>query len=341
MGAMIMSNATVSVLVPCFNSEETIGRFLDSIIAQSYSPLEVIVVDDGSTDSTAAILEYYEKLMVQSGISFTHIRQANKGIGGAINTGLKSVTGEYLTWLNSDDVCNPEYIETLASFLEVHREYAAVRSDAYLLEAENRSVVLGKLADNVRDRHKERLFESAVMEEDYHFGHWMVRVDELDRRNPSREIYPSRQGHNWQLTLPLFYDSRVAFIDRPLYAIAVDGDSVSRAPSKNLTAALDQSREHEKILTVVLSQMNIPEQAKWLDEVAVKYARRRMHIGLRFHDRTVVRSEFACLKQRGQISARDLIVRLRGEVGVVDSLLSSRFATPVRGFGRWVRMTRR
>lgn len=340
-----MTNNTVSVLVPCFNSEATIGRFLDAIMAQSYSPLELIVVDDGSTDSTGPILDSYENAMAQSGISLIHIRQANQGIGGAINTGLKSVSGRYLTWLNSDDVCNPDYIETLASFLGVHQEYAAVRSDAYLVQAENRSIVLGKLADEIEDRQREQLFENAVMEVGYHFGHWMVRVDEFDRRNPSREIYPSRQGHNWQLMLPVLHDCRVAFIDRPLYAIAVDHNSVSRAPSKSLAGALDQAREHEKILTVVLSQMEIPEQGEWLEKVAVKYARRRMNIGLRFHDRRVVRSEFAFLMRRGRISARDLIVLLRSDVSLVDRLLSSGFANPVRRFGRWVRrwarMTRR
>jgi glycosyltransferase involved in cell wall biosynthesis len=95
----------VSVLIPCFNAERWLGATLASVRAQTHRPLEVVAVDDGSTDGTAALLESL------AGPDLRVLRQANRGQGAALNAGLAAARGEYLQFLDADDLLDPRKIE--------------------------------------------------------------------------------------------------------------------------------------------------------------------------------------------------------------------------------------
>jgi glycosyltransferase involved in cell wall biosynthesis len=89
---------TISVVIPCYNVERYIGRCLESVLAQEYTQLEIIVVDDGSTDGTAAVIERYlgdERIKL--------LRRSNAGVSAARNAGIAAATGELLGFVDSDD----------------------------------------------------------------------------------------------------------------------------------------------------------------------------------------------------------------------------------------------
>lgn len=100
----------ISVIVPVFNSEKYVGRCIDSIIAQTYSNWEAILVDDGSKDNSLSILHKYEKNEHRIKV----IHQANSGPGIARNTGIKKATGDYIVFVDSDDVIKPNYFKKLS-----------------------------------------------------------------------------------------------------------------------------------------------------------------------------------------------------------------------------------
>ena len=104
-----MSNYDVSVLIPIYNAENTIIRCIDSVLAQTKDRIEIVAVDDGSTDSTPQILEDYRK----SHSNVVVIHQENQGLAGARITGLKNATGEYIGWLDADDFVEPDMYSTL------------------------------------------------------------------------------------------------------------------------------------------------------------------------------------------------------------------------------------
>lgn len=99
----------VSVIVPVYNVEEYIRECLDSLCNQSLADIEIICVDDGSTDSSKEILKEYESQ--QSNI--TVINQENKGLSGARNTGMKHASGEYIYFIDSDDMLVPTALEVM------------------------------------------------------------------------------------------------------------------------------------------------------------------------------------------------------------------------------------
>jgi glycosyltransferase involved in cell wall biosynthesis len=101
----------ISVLIPAFNAASTIGDALDSVLSQTRSPAETIVLDDGCTDETAKIVSAYSPKV-------TLHRQTNQGVGAARNVLCKLAQGDLLAFLDSDDVWHPRYLEIQHGFVD-------------------------------------------------------------------------------------------------------------------------------------------------------------------------------------------------------------------------------
>ena len=96
-----MRNPLVSCVVPVYNGEHYLSEALDSILAQTYGPLEVIVVDDGSTDGSALVCQKYRGRVV-------YRKQINRGPAVARNHGVSAAHGEFIAFLDADDLWHPE-----------------------------------------------------------------------------------------------------------------------------------------------------------------------------------------------------------------------------------------
>ena len=101
----------VSVVIPTYNRGWTVAEAIDSVLAQTYTPVELIVVDDGSTDDTAAILQSY-------GSRIQWLRQTNRGVSAARNTGAARAKGALIAFLDSDDLWLPEKVEVQVRYFE-------------------------------------------------------------------------------------------------------------------------------------------------------------------------------------------------------------------------------
>ncbi|MBE5825473.1 MAG: glycosyltransferase family 2 protein [Butyrivibrio sp.] len=104
-----MKNPLISVIVPCYNVEDYITKCVDSLVAQTYTNLEILLIDDGSSDRTPDLARQYAEQydMVSC------YRRENGGLSAARNTGLDISKGEFIAFVDSDDWVEPEYIEKL------------------------------------------------------------------------------------------------------------------------------------------------------------------------------------------------------------------------------------
>ena len=118
-----------STVIPVYNRADLISTTLDSVFAQGRPDLNVIVVDDGSTDETVSILEGY-------GDRITLIRQENKGPGAARNAGIAATTGEYVAFLDSDDLWFPWTLDTYEAIIQEHDRPSFLAGEPYLFSDE-------------------------------------------------------------------------------------------------------------------------------------------------------------------------------------------------------------
>lgn len=119
------STPLVSVMMPAYNAEKYIGLAIESVLAQSYSNWELIIVDDGSIDRTGEIATQYQDPRIQI------IRQPNGGESEARNTALKHMQGSLVAFLDSDDTFLSGHLKATVDYLVQHPEMDAVYTDGY------------------------------------------------------------------------------------------------------------------------------------------------------------------------------------------------------------------
>lgn len=134
----------VSVIVPVFNAEAYLEQCLDSIIYQTFTNLEIILVNDGSTDRSAAVCEEYAKR--DNRVRVYHKKLGGSGVGATRNTALTLVTGDYILFVDNDDWLEPTHIELLYQSLKEHDADIAVTNFVEFIE--EKSVFAFHLREN-------------------------------------------------------------------------------------------------------------------------------------------------------------------------------------------------
>ncbi len=124
MRSCLMKNKPlVSIIVPVYNVEKYVGKCLDSILNQTYENIEVLMVNDGSTDNSVKICKEYEKKDKR----FKLYRKKNGGLSDARNYGLDRIIGDYVCFVDSDDFIHPDFIKILLDSLEGKYSIASCR----------------------------------------------------------------------------------------------------------------------------------------------------------------------------------------------------------------------
>ncbi len=129
----------VSVIVPAYNQEEYLPDCIDSVLGQTYSHLELIVVDDGSTDGTRAIVEAYATKDDRVRL----VQKANGGKPAAIATGFDHSRGELIAFLDHDDRMLPTRLEQQVAFIDAHPEVSGVSSHCHYIDGQG--TIIGTL----------------------------------------------------------------------------------------------------------------------------------------------------------------------------------------------------
>lgn len=109
----------ISVIIPLYNKADSIAKALDSILAQTYQDFEVVVVDDGSTDNGATIVEQHKDSRIRL------IHQTNAGVSAARNRGIEEALGEYVAFLDADDEWEPQFLEEIITLQRMYPECRA------------------------------------------------------------------------------------------------------------------------------------------------------------------------------------------------------------------------
>lgn len=127
----------VSVIIPCFNQARFLGEALEGVLRQTYKNIEIVVVDDGSSDNTAEVASAYPAVRL--------IRQKNQGVSTARNIGVRKSQGEYLVFLDADDCLRPQAIEINMGYMQAHPECGGVAGRVIKVDSDGVPVPMKQL----------------------------------------------------------------------------------------------------------------------------------------------------------------------------------------------------
>lgn len=206
---------TVSIIIPAYNQSQFLGDAIRSALGQTWAELEVIVVDDGSTDETPAVCREF------SDARFRYVRQPNRGLSAARNTGIREARGEFLSFLDSDDQFLPEKLEVLLAAFERDAALGLVAGQAVLIDQRGRP--LGEVFDRpLPDDPTELLLVNPL-----HVGSVLLRRDWQARVGLFDESLRSYEDWDMWLRLALA-GCRMASVARPVSLYRFHQDQMTR-----------------------------------------------------------------------------------------------------------------
>ena len=284
------SRPLVSIVTPCFNGEAYIDRFFETVMGQRYPKIELILIDDGSTDGTYAKAEAWREKLETRGIIFKLLTQSNGGQASAINAGLPEVTGDYVTWPDCDDLMDPRNIELKVDYLESHPDKGLVVCDVALVLDSDLGTVIRR---SVFDDSSPRLFDGLIREKCGSFCSgiaYMARASALFAAIGGRQIYESRSGQNWQLLFPLTYHNDCGFIHQELATYVVRNNSHSRSYT-TLEERMRRTYELEDIIEHVLPTMGMSSEdlEAYMRFAKEKYLPQRFKLAFGMGDKDLAR----------------------------------------------------
>ncbi len=210
----------ISVIIPVYQVEKYLQRCMDSVLAQTYEKMEIILVEDGSPDGCPAICDAYAK----KDSRVTVIHQKNAGLSGARNTGIELAGGNYLAFVDSDDYLAPDYLEQLYE--------ACVKTDSDMSVC-RWEYVKGEAIPE-RGNGEIKVFTGRQMMGNFYVpdgAYFVVAWNKLYKRELFEEIrYPMGRIHEDEATTYKIYDkvSKAAYVDRSLYGYFVAPSSITR-----------------------------------------------------------------------------------------------------------------
>lgn len=249
----------LSIITPAYNSENYIGKLLDSVLTQTYPEIEMFVVDDGSTDNTKSVVQGYIGKFCNRGYTLIYIYQKNQGQSVAINTGLKMIKGEFLVWPDSDDWYSEDISleQMVLALSNTTDEIGAVRC-AYNRIVEDTLMIMR--IDYPQQKGETKYFFDDIIKRRKSFwiepGGWMVKTKFLDSFIPQRSIYTSKNtGQNYQLLLPYLFYKKCIGIERPLFSYLMRNRSHSHGLYDTFEKKIQQHHEVWKTQTETIKSL--------------------------------------------------------------------------------------
>ena len=307
-------DSLVSLVTPGWNGREFVHRLLDSILSQTYRPIQYIYVDDGSTDGTAEIVNEYRDRFAQADIDFLFIQQDNSGMCEALMTGFQYVKGSFLSNPEYDDILLPESVAERVRYLNTHTDCAVVVADAWMVPENNldeRKELISHKNPNRFDRN--HFYQCLMSDTIFNAACYMVRMDKFDETHPERKIIPYKYGSNQQILLPLYYHYNRGFIDKPLSLFVNRTSSLSKPSLSSFDDYLSHVRLYEETILQTLTQIDMLEEDRRLygERVRISFEERILEMAYKRNDKPLFLDIYKSLESKGELKQIYLEYRRR------------------------------
>lgn len=300
----------VSIITPCYNGEKFLDRYFESILNQTYPNIELIFINDGSTDKTEEIALSYKKKLEERNISFTYLYQENAGQAAALNKGLKIFKGDYLTWPDSDDTMTPDCIEKKVKFLQGNPQFKLCICKANVINEDDNKLLT--VYERKIDGKTDNFFEDLLYVRNVYFTPvaYMVEAASLLLVLHNRDIYIGRGGQNAQILLPMLYHYQCGYLNEILCNYYVRTNSHSHSINDSVKT-IQQIELYETILLETLKRINDKVFFEYQHSIKCFYGKQKFGNAVDSRDIYLIKKYFSVLKSLKCINLKIVLIYIK------------------------------
>jgi len=299
----------VSIVTPCYNGEKFIDNYMKSVLDQTYTNIELILVDDGSTDNSCCKIMYWEEHIKSAGILFKLLRKENGGQPTAINAGIKLATGKYISWPDIDDKMHPDYIEKKVHYMESNPEYDFLISQSAIIKLNEPNKILGYTWTKGTEENI-NMVNRLLNDQDVWFepGAFFAKMASFDKFIKDRTIYDACgtwSGPQTQILMPFFYYGRIGYLDECLYDYHIH-DAQDHNKIKSKADIVKRCEEVRKMLIATINALHAPaeEELRMISIAEERMIRTEEVIAFQQNDRSWFLEAYRKLDKK-QITGKD------------------------------------
>lgn len=268
-----MTYPVLSIIIPVYNSEKYLVKCIESILSQNINIYELLLIDNGSTDSSKDICDYYSN--IYDCIKTYHI--PNKGVSNARNYGIEHSSGKWIVFIDSDDFVSPEYLETIKGFLNLEVDLIIFNYIRYISEQKEEQGLL-TIKEGLHKTSVE-LFNLAVRLEVASLSVWssVYKMDVVNKYN-LRFREDMKTCEDFMFSLSYYnYIERFYVIDKALYYYRQNPNSTTS--TRNLSHAYNYQLVFDTISDIIkykritIDNISLFEErwTKWIIDLVYNY----------------------------------------------------------------------
>ncbi len=211
----------ITLITPCHNGEEYLIPYLKGLLSQTYSHVELLFVDDGSTDRTKEVIHAFAKKIIEKGWGAKYVEKEKDGLASAINAALPHIQSEYFTCIGVSDVLHSDFLEKTFAFLESHSDYACVYTKTQIINENNHEqTTVGDFSQ------QGSLFESFITEKNMPVvPFYLMRTSAFFDSHANKQLFDMDTDLNYQILLPVLYKHKCGFINEVLSTHTISKDT--------------------------------------------------------------------------------------------------------------------
>ncbi|MGG3937829.1 glycosyltransferase [Geobacillus stearothermophilus] len=250
-----MKEPLVTIFTAVYNHEKYLEDYFKSIISQTYNNIELVIIDDCSTDNSVIIIEkWMDKLKSRFNRVVFISRNVNKGLVYNCNEAIQIAKGDYICLFASDDIMAPHNIEYKVEYLEKNKNIALVYSDGFFIDE---NATYGNLDKHIISKFskKQKLYEGEVFQKLIDFGCFIPAPTVLLRREIVLKLggYSSEyMFEDYQMWLKIAKEYKVGLVNKPLVYYRLSTNSLSRSVD-NFKKMIN---DHERLLNDIKAEDN-------------------------------------------------------------------------------------
>jgi glycosyltransferase involved in cell wall biosynthesis len=251
---------TVSIIIPTYNRAKLLRDAIDSAINQLFKGIELVVVDDGSTDETRQLVDSF-----LPNHNLKYVFQPHKGIPFARNNGLRNISGEYVSFLDSDDLYDRLFVESCLNFLENNPLIDIVITDALFIQEDgNRQIfAMPQVGSNEKYSFTAVLFSNQF----FFLPCIMFRRKVFNDSSYFDETLPTSEDYDFGLRMSL--NHKIDFLRKPLVNVRRHSSNITNNPymMENRYNVLTRfANDNPNIIPANLANKRLAEVSKWIGD---------------------------------------------------------------------------